>query len=74
MNTLNNAQNTTSTTRKAVKSIFGAKNARVKRNGEIHINGTMPNTNQTGWYLLGFVGSSEVNECLWYPDGSLKKG
>jgi ABC-type multidrug transport system ATPase subunit len=25
----------------------------IKRNGEIHAYGTMPNTNQSGWYLYG---------------------
>ena len=26
----------------------------IKRNGEVHAYGTMPNSNQTGWYLVGF--------------------
>ncbi len=26
----------------------------IKRNGEIHAHGTMPNTNQSGWYLYGY--------------------
>lgn len=26
----------------------------IKRNGEVHVYGVMPNTNQTGWYLAGY--------------------
>lgn len=60
--------------RAAVKAIFGAKNARVARNGEIHVKGTMPNTDQVGWYLLGFTGSSQIDETIFWPDGSLNTG
>jgi len=60
--------------RSAVKSIFGAINARVTRNGEVHVRGTMPNTNQVGWYLLGFTGQPELDDRIWYPDGSLNTG
>lgn len=31
-----------------------AERVTIKRNGEVHAFGTMPNTNQTGWYLVGF--------------------
>lgn len=59
--------------RKAVKTIFGAKNARVTRNGEVHVNGRMPNTNQYGWYLLGFTGQPELDAKIWCEhDGSLR--
>ena len=58
--------------RAAVKIIFGAKNARVAKNGEVHVKGTMPNTNQTGWYLLGFTGQPELDEKIWWEDGSLR--
>lgn len=27
---------------------------RITANGEVHFYGTMPNTNQTGWYFVGF--------------------
>ena len=57
--------------RSAVKAIFGPSNARVTRSGEIHAKGVMPNTNQHGWYLLGFTGSSEIDQKIWFPDGSL---
>lgn len=26
----------------------------IKRNGEVHAYGRMPNTNQVGWYLKGY--------------------
>ena len=58
--------------RAAVKTIFGAKNALVTKNGEVHIKGAMPNTNQTGWYLLGFTGQPELYEKIWREDGSLR--
>ena len=58
--------------RAAVKNIFGAKNARVTKNGEVHVKGTMPNTNQTGWYLLGFTGQPELDGKIWWEDGSLR--
>lgn len=60
--------------RKAVKAIFGAKNARVTRNGEVHVKGRMPNTNQVGWYLLGFTGQYDLDARIWWPDGSLNHG
>ena len=60
--------------RAAVKTIFGAVNARVTRNGEIHVRGTMPNTNTVGWYLLGFTGSREIDDRIWHLDGSLNLG
>ena len=61
--------------REAVKEIFGAKNAKVKRNGEVHVRGIMPNTNQYGWYLLGFTGTVELdNKLFWefWEDGSIR--
>lgn len=58
--------------RKAAKEIFGAKNAVVKKNGEVHVRGIMPNTNKYGWYLLGFTGSVELDNKLFFEDGSLR--
>lgn len=29
---------------------------RITRNAEIHFYGTIPNTNTTGWYFVGYVG------------------
>jgi len=59
--------------RQAVKAIFGGKNARVTRNGEVHVKGCMPNTNQYGWYFLGFTGYPELEEKVWRYDGSLRR-
>jgi hypothetical protein len=58
--------------RKAAKQIFGASNAKVTKNGEVHIKGVMPNANQTGWYLLGFTGQVELDSKLFNDDGSIK--
>ena len=57
--------------RAAVKQIFGAENARVAKNGEVHVRGLKPNTSTRGWYLLGFTGQTELDESVWHPDGSL---
>jgi hypothetical protein len=32
-----------------------ANKVRITRNGEVHVRGTMPNTNKWGWYFAGFV-------------------
>ena len=66
-----NTYKTDAEIRAAVKSIFGAKNAKVTKNGEVHVNGVMPNTNQSGWYLMGFTGNTDIEEKCWFPDGSL---
>lgn len=63
---------TDSEIRAAVKEIYGSNNAKVTRNGEVHVRGLMPNTNKIGWYLLGFTGTADVEEKLFYPDGSLR--
>lgn len=60
--------------RTAVKTIFGSNRARVTRNGEVHVNGRMPNTGQDGWYLFGFTGHAETLEKIWGQDGSLNTG
>lgn len=33
----------------------GAERVVIKRDGSVHAYGTMPNTNQTGWYLAGHI-------------------
>jgi hypothetical protein len=63
---------TDSEIRAAVKEIYGSNNAKVTRNGEVHVRGVMPNTNQTGWFLLGYTGQIELEEKLFYPDGSIR--
>jgi hypothetical protein len=56
-----------------VKSLYGGANARVTRNGEIHVRGVMPNTNKIGWYFFGFTGHNEIEDKLWWPDNSEKR-
>lgn len=68
-NIMNRAKNT-ATVRAAVKAIYEA--ARVTKNGEVHVKGVMPNTNKTGWYLLGFVGQPELDAKIWDEDGNLR--
>lgn len=58
--------------RAAAKKVFGAKNAKVTKAGEVHVRGMMPNTSQYGWYLLGFTGTVELDEKLFYDDGSIR--
>ncbi len=48
------------TIRAALIKEFGARQYRITSDGEIHVHGTMPNTNQTGWYLFGAVDSAET--------------
>lgn len=33
----------------------GAEKARIKGSGEVHVYGTMPNTNTEGWYFAGWA-------------------
>lgn len=57
-------------TRTAIKTIFGARNVYIGLNGEVHVKGMMPNTNQLGWYFFGFIGSNDLSERIFHPDGS----
>jgi len=38
-----------------VAALPGVERVRITRQGDVHAYGTMPNTNQTGWYLAGSV-------------------
>lgn len=58
--------------RAAMKERFGSRNARVTKNGEIHVRDVMPNTSRPGWYLFGFTGDPTVDEQIWNPDGSIR--
>ena len=58
--------------RKQLKKLFLM--YKIKRNGEIHVLGIMPNTKIFGWYLLGFTGTDYIDNLLWHPDGNTKKG
>ena len=46
--------------RAALINEFGARQYRITRSGEIHVYGTMPNTNQAGWYLFGCIDSAQT--------------
>jgi len=50
--------------RKILRSEYGNRNYRITSDGEIHIYGTMPQTNQIGWYLYGHVCDQETNRKL----------
>jgi hypothetical protein len=41
----------TNTLRAAPRAKFGDRQYRITRDDEIHVYGTMPNTNATGWYV-----------------------
>lgn len=42
-------------------------NYRITRDNEVHFYGTMPNTNQTGWYLAGSINTPyQVTELMRY--------
>ena len=53
---------TTTAIRTALRNAFGARQYRITANGEIHVCGTMPSTNQNGWYLFGCVGNAETED------------
>jgi hypothetical protein len=36
-----------------IRQEFDADQVLIKRNGQIHVHGRMPNSIETGWYLLG---------------------
>lgn len=46
--------------RTALRNEFGDRKYRITGSGEIHVYGTMPNTNQDGWYVYGRVDDAET--------------
>ena len=52
------------TLRSALVAKFGARQYRITSGGEIHVYGTMPNTNTVGWYLYGYTDDAETNSRL----------
>jgi hypothetical protein len=48
------------------KSNGKIENYRILQNGEIHVYGTMPNTNQTGYYYVGKVNDNDIGQQLEY--------
>ena len=57
------------TIRAALRTLFGARQYRITRDGEIHVHGTMPNTNQVGWYLFGRIDSAHTKAELGLSAG-----
>lgn len=47
------ANQRTAKLRELLRRDYGAGKYRLTKDGDVHVYGTMPNTNQTGWYLLG---------------------
>jgi hypothetical protein len=46
--------------KQALRRKFGDRKYRITRNGEIHVYGTMPNTNQEGWWQYGWIDDAET--------------
>lgn len=46
--------------RAALVAAFGPRKYRITRAGEIHVYGRMPNTNEDGWYLFGWINDPET--------------
>lgn len=46
--------------RAILRNAFGPRGYRITREGEIHIYGQMPNTDQVGWYFFGHLDSAET--------------
>jgi hypothetical protein len=62
--------------RSAANKSFGQGNVRITLAGELHLYGTMPNTNVEGWYFGGYVGSEELDGELFdieYHDGYISQ-
>jgi hypothetical protein len=55
---------TTTQIRSALRTQFGVRMYRITADGEIHVHGTMPNSNATGWYLFGVVGDAQTEARL----------
>jgi len=55
---------TKSTVRVLLADSFGTGNVRITREGEIHVNGVMPNTDRWGWYLWGQIGNPDTEARL----------
>lgn len=46
--------------RTALRNAFGDRKYRITASGDIHVFGVMPNTNQEGWYLFGYVADAQT--------------
>ena len=50
--------------RTALRAKFGTRQYLITKDGMVHVYGTMPNTNQEGWYLLGSVDEARVQNVV----------
>jgi hypothetical protein len=55
---------TTTQIRSALIAKFGARKYRIVSNGDIHVYGTMPNTNTEGWFLFGHLTDRDLSDRL----------
>jgi hypothetical protein len=55
------ANQRTAKLRELLRNDFGAGKYRLTKDGDVHADGTMPNSIETGWYLLGSRRSVETN-------------
>ena len=46
--------------RQALRDKFGDRKYRITKYGEIHVYGTMPNTDREGWYLFGYANGAQT--------------
>jgi hypothetical protein len=51
--------------RELLRRDYGAGKYRLTKTGEVHAYGTMRNTNQIGWYLLGYRRDVENEYQMW---------
>lgn len=57
----------TKANRAAILAHTHAETIRISRNAEVHAWGIIPNTNQTGWYLVGYV-DYILDEIAYYAE------
>lgn len=50
--------------RELLRRDYGAGKYRLTKNGDVHAYGKMPNSIETGWYLLGSRREVEIEYCL----------
>ena len=62
------------TIRDTLRELYGPRRYRINRQGEIHVHSTMPNTNETGWWLFGYVDEPMTHCHLEIARGKLNRG
>jgi hypothetical protein len=58
------ANQRTAKLRELLRNEFGAGKYRLTKDGDVHAYGKMPNSIETGWYLLGSRRWVEIRYCL----------